>query len=132
MDQQPPWTLVWNDEFNGSGGVSISDWIYDTGTGYPGGPANWGTREVEVMTSSTKNVFQSGGYLNIRALHTGANPIEGWTSGRIETVRTDFQPPAGGEIAVEARIQLPNVTGAAAPGYWPAFWMLGEQYRGNY
>jgi beta-glucanase (GH16 family) len=126
------WTLVWSDEFNGSGAVSTSNWIYDLGTGYPGGPSNWGAGEIEVMTNSTNNVFQSGGYLNIRALHTGADPTAGWTSGRIETVRTTFQPPDDGEMAVEARIQLPNVTGAAAQGYWPAFWMLGAPYRGNY
>jgi len=126
------WVLHWNDEFNGSGGVSNADWIYDTGTSYPGGPANWGTGEIEVMSSSTANVFQSGGFLNIRALHTGSDPVAGWTSGRIETVRTDFQPPVGQKMAVEASIQLPNVTGAAAQGYWPAFWMLGAPYRGNY
>jgi beta-glucanase (GH16 family) len=129
---QATWTLVWSDEFNGSGGVNTSNWIYDIGTGYPGGPTNWGTGEVETMSSSTDNVFQSGGYLNIRALHTGTDPIAGWTSGRIETMRMDFQPPAGGEMAVEARIQLPNAAGAAAQGYWPAFWMLGTPYRGNY
>lgn len=27
---------------------------------------------------------------------------------------------------------MPNVTGAAAAGYWPAFWALGAPYRGNY
>lgn len=27
---------------------------------------------------------------------------------------------------------MPNVTGAAAAGYWPAFWALGSPYRGNY
>jgi beta-glucanase (GH16 family) len=27
---------------------------------------------------------------------------------------------------------MPNVTGNAAAGYWPAFWMLGAPYRGNY
>jgi len=27
---------------------------------------------------------------------------------------------------------MPNVTGAAALGYWPAFWMLGSPYRGNF
>jgi beta-glucanase (GH16 family) len=133
MTQKPkPWVLVWSDEFNGTGGVDTGDWMYDTGTGYPGGPSNWGTGEVEVMSSSTANVFQSEGSLNIRAIHTGANPTTGWTSGRIETVRTDFQPPASGMMAVEARIRLPDVTGAAAQGYWPAFWMLGAPFRGDY
>ncbi|SNR92566.1 Glycosyl hydrolases family 16 [Streptosporangium subroseum] len=27
---------------------------------------------------------------------------------------------------------MPNVTGSAALGYWPAFWALGAPYRGNY
>ena len=128
----PGWILVWNDEFNGSGRIDTSNWIYDTGTSYPGGPPNWGTGEVAVMSDSTNNVFQDNGYLHVRALHTGTDPTSGWTSGRIETVRTDFQPPAGGKMAVEARIQLPNITGAAARGYWPAFWMLGAPFRGHY
>jgi beta-glucanase (GH16 family) len=129
---QAIWVLQWKDEFNGVGGVNTADWIYDIGTGYPGGPPNWGTGEVETMTNSTDNVFQNGGFLNIRALHTNSNATVGWTSGRIETVRADFQPPAGQQMAVEASIQLPNLPGNAALGYWPAFWMLGAPYRGNY
>ena len=126
------WTLIWSDDFNGPAntGVDTTKWIYDTGTGYPGGPANWGTGEIETMTSSTANVFQDGaGNLNIKPIRDASG---NWTSGRIETVRTDFQPPAGGVMRVEARIQLPNVTGASAQGYWPAFWMLGAPFRGNY
>jgi len=73
-----------------------------------------------------------GGYLHIRVLHNALDPLKGWTSSRIETVRTDSQPPDGGALAVEARIQLPNLNGASAQGYWPAFWMLGSPYRGNY
>ena len=128
VHEPTPWALVWSDEFNGTGGVNTDEWIYDTGTSYPGGPSNWGTGEVEEMTSSTDNVFQSGGFLHIRALFTGTK----WTSGRIETKRPDFQPPANGMLAVEASLQLPDVAGAAAQGYWPAFWMLGAPYRGNY
>lgn len=131
------WTLQWSDEFNSSAntGVNTSNWLYDTGTGYgcSGCPTGWGTGEVEVMSSSTANVYHDGsGHLVIKPIHTGSDPIAGWTSGRIETQRTDFQPPAGGALAVEARIQLPNVTGAPAQGYWPAFWMLGAPFRGNY
>jgi beta-glucanase (GH16 family)/regulation of enolase protein 1 (concanavalin A-like superfamily) len=130
--EQTGWVQQWADEFNDTGGVNTGNWIYDTGTSYPGGPANWGTGEIQSYSSSTSNVFQSGGSLNIRALHSGSDPVAGWTSGRIETQRADFQPPAGGQMAVEARVQLPNVSGAAAQGYWPAFWMLGVGYRGNY
>ncbi|MBV9711208.1 MAG: family 16 glycosylhydrolase, partial [Ktedonobacteraceae bacterium] len=52
-----------------------------------------------------------------------------WTSGRIESQRSDFAAPVGGELAVQASIQQPNVSGAAAAGYWPAFWMLGAPFR---
>ncbi|MFI6931458.1 glycoside hydrolase family 16 protein [Streptomyces sp. NPDC050287] len=130
----PPagWTQVFLDDFNGSAGtgVNASDWQYSTGTSYPGGPANWGTGEVETMTNSTSNVSLDGnGNLRITPLRDAAGR---WTSGRIETNRTDFQPPSGGKLRVEARLQMPNVTGTAAEGYWPAFWMLGAPYRGNY
>ncbi|MGI5439107.1 glycoside hydrolase family 16 protein [Streptomyces shenzhenensis] len=130
----PPsgWTQVFLDDFNGAAGsgVSTSDWQYATGTSYPGGAANWGTGEIETMTSSTNNVALDG---NGNLLITPRRDAAGnWTSGRIETNRTDFQPPAGGKLRVESRIQLPNVTGDAAKGYWPAFWMLGAPFRGNY
>lgn len=116
----PPvsWSQVFVDDFNGavSSGVNTSNWQYDTGTSYPGGAANWGTGEVETMTSSTNNVALDG---NGNLLITPRRDASGnWTSGRIETTRTDFQPPAGGKLRVEARLQMPNVTGAAAKGYW--------------
>jgi hypothetical protein len=130
----PPagWTQVFVDDFNGSAGtgVNTADWQYATGTSYPGGPANWGTGEIETMTSSTDNVALDGsGNLRITPRRDASG---NWTSGRIETNRTDFQPPAGGKLRVQSRIQMPNVTGAAARGYWPAFWMLGAPYRGDY
>lgn len=130
----PPsgWSQVFLDDFDGAAGsgVNTANWQYTTGTSYPGGPANFGTGEVETMTSSTNNVSLDGaGNLRITPRRDAAG---NWTSGRIETVRTDFQPPAGGKLRVEARLQMPNVTGAAAKGYWPAFWMLGAPFRGNY
>lgn len=130
----PPagWTQVFVDDFNGAAGTgaNTSNWQYATGTSYPGGPANWGTGEVETMTNSTSNVSLDGnGNLRITPIRDAAGR---WTSGRIETNRTDFQPPAGGKLRVESRLQMPNVTGTAAEGYWPAFWMLGAPYRGNY
>ncbi|GGS18753.1 endo-1,3-beta-glucanase [Streptomyces humidus] len=130
----PPtgWSQVFLDDFTGTAGTGVSstNWQYSTGTSYPGGPANWGTGEVETMTNSTGNVSLDGnGNLRITPLRDSAGR---WTSGRIETKRTDFQPPAGGKLRIEARIQMPNVTGTAAEGYWPAFWALGAPYRGNY
>ncbi|MEV5082865.1 glycoside hydrolase family 16 protein [Streptomyces sp. NPDC056159] len=130
----PPsgWTQVFLDDFDGpaGSGVNTANWQYDIGTSYPGGAANWGTGEVETMTSSTSNVSLDG---SGNLLITPRRDASGnWTSGRIETKRTDFQPPSGGKLRVQARIQMPNVTGAAAKGYWPAFWTLGAPFRGNY
>ncbi|MGW9195868.1 carbohydrate-binding protein [Micromonospora chersina] len=130
----PPsgWSLVWSDDFTGAASTlpSSANWIIDTGTSYPGGPANWGTGEIQTYTSSTANLSQDGaGNLRITPLKDGAGR---WTSARIETVRANFKPPAGGVLALEGRIQMPNVTGAQAAGYWPAFWALGSPYRGNY
>ncbi|OIK24945.1 glycoside hydrolase family 16 protein [Streptomyces malaysiense] len=130
----PPsgWSQVFLDDFDGAAGSSVntSNWQFDTGTSYPGGAGNWGTGEVESMTSSTSNVSLDGkGDLLITPRRDASG---NWTSGRIETTRTDFQPPAGGKLRVEARLQMPNVTGNAAAGYWPAFWMLGAPFRGNY
>ncbi len=41
------WNQIWGDEFPASSGtgVNTSNWLYDTGTSYPGGAGNWGTGE---------------------------------------------------------------------------------------
>src|SRR4051812_15273580 len=122
-------SLVFSDDFTGAAGTGLnrSNWLYDIGTGYPGGAANWGTGEVETMTNSTQNVYQDGsGNLVIKPIRDASGH---WTSGRVETQRTDFAAPAGGKVRMEARIQQPNVSGAAAAGYWPAFWALGAAAR---
>ena len=112
----PGWTRVWTDTFNGAAGSGVdpSVWNYDTGTGV------FGTGEIETMTNSTSNVHLDGhGNLDITALGHG----QSWTSGRIQTISSDFGAPAGGEMAVTATIRQPNPS--AGLGYWPAFWMLG-------
>jgi beta-glucanase (GH16 family) len=126
------WSLVWSDDFTGAANTlpSSANWIIDTGTSYPGGPAQWGTGEIQNYTANTANVRQDGsGNLRITPIRDGGG---GWTSGRVETTRSNFKAPAGGVLRIEGRIQMPNVTGAAAAGYWPAFWALGAPYRGQY
>lgn len=128
----PGWSLVFSDDFAGAAGTlpSSGNWIFDTGHSYPGGPGNWGTGEIQSFTNSTSNIALDGsGNLRITPVRDGAG---NWTSARIETQRTNFKPAEGSIMRVEGRIQMPNVTGAGASGYWPAFWMLGAPYRGNY
>jgi beta-glucanase (GH16 family) len=126
------WSQVWADDFTGNANTlpSSSNWIIDTGHGYPGGPGNWGTGEIQNYTNSTSNIsLDGGGNLRITPIRDGSG---NWTSGRIETQRSDFRPPSGGVLRIEGRVQMPNVTGNQALGYWPAFWALGAPYRGNY
>jgi hypothetical protein len=130
----PPagWTQVWADDFDGAPGSAPSpeNWIIDTGHGYPGGPPNWGTGEIQRYTGDPANLALDGsGNLRITPVRSGSGE---WTSARIETRRTDFKPADGRTLRIEAAIQMPNITGEAALGYWPAFWALGSPYRGNF
>jgi hypothetical protein len=109
-------TTVFSDDFTGAAGTGLNtaNWLYDIGTSYPGGAGSWGTGEVETMTNSTANVYQDGsGNLVIKPIRDSAGH---WTSGRVETQRTDFAAPDGGKVRIEARLQQPNVSGAAAGG----------------
>ncbi|MFE9259117.1 SGNH hydrolase domain-containing protein [Streptomyces sp. NPDC006879] len=126
------WTELMRDDFDGPAGSppSRARWVHDLGTCYPGCPApQWGTGEVETMTDSTQNVRLDGrGTLEIVPVSKDGR----WTSGRIESRRSDFAPPPGGILRIEASIALPDVTGAKAAGYWPAFWTLGAPLRDGY
>jgi hypothetical protein len=121
---------VWNDDFTGAANTSPSaaNWLLRTGTSYPGGAANWGTGEVETASASTANVYLDGaGKLTIKAIRDGAG---NWTSGRLETQRTDFEPLAGQQTRFTAVLRQPDV--ANGLGYWPGFRATGAAYRGNY
>ncbi|WP_211305366.1 SGNH hydrolase domain-containing protein, partial [Crossiella equi] len=121
----PVWQQVFHDDFDGPDGSAPdpAHWQHATGTCAPGCPApRWGTDEIETMTADPANVRRTGqGVLAITPqLHDGQ-----WTSGRLESRRTDFRAPAGGTLRVSARIRLPD----GGPGYWPAFWLLGDAVR---
>ncbi|GAB2718605.1 acyltransferase family protein [Kitasatospora kifunensis] len=129
---QAGWTQLLRDDFQGPAGAKPSGqlWQYDTGTCYPGCPAaQWGTGELETMTDATANVQLDGqGSLEITPTRQNGQ----WSSGRLESKRADFAPPPGGVLRIEASIQLPQVSGPAAAGYWPAFWTLGAGLRDGY
>ncbi|MDT5039116.1 MAG: hypothetical protein QOE51_101 [Actinoplanes sp.] len=125
----PPagFTLTFADAFGGAAGTGLNRQIfsYDTGPG-----STFGTGEIETMTDSAGNVFHDGqGHLVLRARHTGSDPGQGWTSGRVETRAATFGAAKGGVVRMQASIQQPNVSTATGAGYWPAFWMLGNGLR---
>ena len=125
------WTTLLDDDFAGPAGARPNPalWQYDVGTCYQPCVANhWGTGEVETMTDSTANVRLDGhGALEIVPTRNGSTGT--WSSGRIESRGDGFAAPAGGILRISATIALPHVSGAAATGYWPAFWTLGAGLR---
>ncbi|GJF33513.1 hypothetical protein KNE206_62130 [Kitasatospora sp. NE20-6] len=123
----PATRLVFSDEFNGTNGTApdASKWTTDPGAGV--------NNELEYYTTGNKNLYQDGtGNLVLEArkeVTPGSScprdPLSGsttcqYTSGRINTYgHFDF---AYGHA--EARIK---VTGTQ--GLWPAFWMLGSNFK---
>lgn len=124
----PTWVTTFRDDFSGTGLPNPANWELIRGTSYPGGPANFGTGEIQTMTNDPRNVDVRNGYLAITPQRDAAGA---WTSARVESLRANFKPPANGVMHVESRLQMPNVTGTAARGYWPAFWMLGSPVRAD-
>src|SRR5215831_10458248 len=60
-------TTVFSDDFTGSAGTGLNtaNWLYDIGTSYPGGAANWGTGRVE--TQRTDFAAPAGGKVRMEA-----------------------------------------------------------------
>ncbi|KAE9371585.1 glycoside hydrolase family 16 protein [Stipitochalara longipes BDJ] len=124
-------TSIFLDNFSGSAGTlpSSTNWLFDLGTSYPGGPAQWGNSESEKYTNSITNIQIT----NQNTLTITPRLSHGvWTSARIETVRSDFAANAGGQLYIESRIKLGNAPATKQQGIWPAFWALGSKFRGNY
>jgi len=99
----PGFTLTWADDFKGPmwQAADPNSWLYDTGHGYgcAGCPDQWGTFEIESMSTSPKNVSLDGqGHLLLTPIRDAAG---NWTSGRIETRRTDFTAGDHGVLRVE-------------------------------
>ncbi|KAJ6787494.1 hypothetical protein PWT90_08916 [Aphanocladium album] len=121
---------IFYDDFSNNGSLDLSKWKYDLGTQYPGGPANWGTGEVQSYTDSPDNIYITReNTLRIIPLNDG----QGWTSARIETTADwDYGAAVGQQIRVEAKIKLGKAAASEQWGIWPAFWSLGTPYRDNY
>lgn len=97
------YTLVWNDEFDGT---SLSaDWTAATGTGSGG----WGNNELQSYTADAATV--SGGTLKITLADKG---------GQATSARLYAKVSTGWRYGyIEASIKCPK-----GRGTWPAFWMM--------
>lgn len=128
---KPGFSQTFLETFGGNPGTipSSSNWVFDLGTSYPGGPPQWGNNEFETYTSSTSNIHitQQHNLAITPQLKNGQ-----WTSARIETQRSDFVAAPGGKLLVEASIKLGSAPASQQQGIWPAFWALGSEFRGNY
>jgi beta-glucanase (GH16 family) len=125
MSTHAAYTLRWSDEFNS--GTIGTKWNYQTGNGSQG----WGNFEAQYYTNSTSNssivsdsAANGGKALRITLTKTGASSFSCWmgpcayTSARLNS-KAYFQ-----RGRLEARIKHTQ-----AAGFWPAFWMLGQNYR---
>ena len=109
-------TLVWADEFNGTGGVDTSKWWHQTVL--PNAGQSWWNGEIQHYTDRDTNSYQQNGALYLTALkesYTDQNVTKDYTSARLNS---KFAFTYG---RVEVRAQLP-----AGVGTWPAIWLLGQ------
>jgi beta-glucanase (GH16 family) len=127
------WTVVWEDQFSGSGQPNPANWNYHVGNGLnPGINAfqGWGNGEWEWYRP--ENAYQQNGNLVIRADYTDQPLVvagRNWYQRSARITTKGKQSWTYGRI--EARIAMPN-----AIGTWPAFWMMGtacnDTYTSNY
>ena len=117
--------LIWQDEFNDKKGTPPNSdyWTIELGDG-----AGWGNSEHQLYTNDAENLFQDGqGNLVIRAkklsetstLDCYYGPCK-YTSARIKT-EDKFDVQYG---RIEGRMKIPG-----GQGFWPAFWMLGNNFK---
>ncbi|MDR9401163.1 MAG: glycoside hydrolase family 16 protein [Psychroflexus sp.] len=114
-------TLVWADEFDVDGAPNPENWNFEIGDGTDQGIPGWGNNELQYYTDRPENVKVENGMLVITARQEnfeGSN----YTSARL-TTQNLFEKKYG---RFEARIKVPY-----GKGYWPAFWMLGEDSDGE-
>ncbi len=107
--ERPGWTLIWQDEFEGTE-LDPEKWVMEIG-GH-----GWGNNEYQFYTNHPENVRLENGNLVIEARNEFFIR-RNYTSGRIKTQGL-FSFTYG---RVEARMKLPY-----GQGIWPAFWMLGD------
>ena len=106
-------TLVWSDEFEGSGAIDSEKWYAQTQL--PPGGSWWGGL-VQHYTDKQHNAYQKHGYLHLvakREVYEDQGEVKQFTAARLNS---KFAFTHG---RVEVRAKLPEGVGT-----WPAIWML--------
>lgn len=103
------WSLVWSDEFDGSGAVDPGKWNVEENANPP-------NNEAENYTKSLKNVHQDSGYLYLTAIRENVGG-KSYTSGRINSNNKGSWTYG----RIEARCKM-----GSGKGSWSAFWMLAN------
>lgn len=119
--------LSWQDEFDREGRPDHRKWSFDT----RGNQYRWWNGELQYYTrNDLRNAYVQNGYLYIEALEgapevtpEGGYAGQQYTSARLVT--RGKQSWTGGFFEVRARLPC-------AYGTWPAIWLLGHEYPGNY
>ncbi|ACZ86332.1 discoidin domain-containing protein [Streptosporangium roseum] len=125
-DPAGPPRLVWSDEFNGAAGTrpDAAKWTADPGTG----PNN----ELEYYTNHDNAAMDGAGSLVLEArkqVTAGSTCPRDPLSGSGTCQYTSARMNTGGKFEftygrVEARVKVPK-----GNGLWPAFWMMGADFR---
>lgn len=105
--------LVWHDEFDGDA-LDTLYWTAETG-GH-----GWGNNELQYYTARQKNVDVRGGRLVITAVK------EDYQGAKVTSARINTLGKVGFRYGyVVASIRLPKTS----DGLWPAFWMMGSDFK---
>lgn len=107
--------LFWSDEFEGNS-LDVSNWTCEIGRGNNG----WGNSELQYYTDRQENVDVRDGKLVITARKESYQGAQA-TSARLITLGKVFFKYG----YVTASIKLPKT----ANGLWPAFWMMGNDFK---
>ncbi len=107
--------LVWGDEFDVDGSISLDKWNIETVAPNNG---SWWNGELQYYTDKENNIKIEDGLLKITAKYESFNG-KNYTSARINT-QDKYEFTYG---RVELKAKLPNWE-----GMWPAFWLLGANY----
>lgn len=115
VPESPFNTLVWSDEFDGSGALDTNKWFHQTQLP-PGG--SWFGGIIQHYTDREGNSFQKDGFLNLVAkkeVFEDQGETKNYTSARLNS---KFAFTYG---RIEVRAKMPKGFGT-----WPAIWMLNK------